>query len=1442
MAEENVGQYMQTSGIGDHKTPDLPVPDPKSKGYTRPQDKAEKGGKYGAIQTVPCGAPWGRSNHEINPDRQMYCSIQGSSYSKNDPRRMKWIDDISGASLGNASEPGWIGQLTHWQSGPSQNEPVMDHTCENAGYWSTNNGLNSNWQNWDDNSGKAYKPALIEAVASGDNAGKCMLYNLGHGTPHSTPAGLEHNVVGASGFISPHPEQRDVRDGGDKTYANMRVKHMYIMYQLDITEFEWDQYQEDFEGWDDWLEELHDSLQNQRIEWLLEPKTLEFFERKVPYRESYCKLLRGLRKMIGEHWKRDVPSVDPMIEQMKEGTLTIDDIFMYVVRNDVANPRKPVTDLDLEKCPYTFEQMFHFDRSKRAKWWAHPEEEAGWFNPETMSFPEGFADLDPARARRKERKSGMYYYRKAVEKEAQTKGKVPKPPKPPSGGGGLTGLGDMLGRPGGHRPGNNNNGGNNNNNRPGRPGGGNNNGNRPIGNLDPNHIPDRPDNINMHPADRDYRDRYQARQWRQDLHDAQYPNCSGPPCQHYGHGPENGRHPDGSPADWTQTMWEAYHKKMYPTCNGKWNAKGNGRYCKHQPPQFDPNYNGSGADNKWNAIDERTKKHYFNKWHAYHIDTAECPGRWDPNPGHPQLKATNGYCCHHPEYENNLPPEWRRPDDMPDRRQNIVGGGDANRPNVEINPNNQQPDNIRDQLNPPNREDSPQPPRDFEFTNNNNDGPVDNIHIGTDENGNSRVEIGIDNELADGLLEHEIPDGGYHHNGAHIDVNDNGNIEIDFPDGDLEVDRGNLDGHRLPDDGIQINAGNGAHGTINQNDNNNIEIHLEDIGPDNEHNGGWFDWDDWNERDPIIRDPDADRIESDEELLRRLENLRDQGVNIAPGVDIHVPELDPNNPNDRPDRITIEIDPEFFNPDNHRPDNNNNRPGNHVELPDGGVDLHGGTHIDVGPDHEVDINIPNVDTNGWPDNGYDLGNGTTLRPDGHGGIELHRPGVNEPHNRPTGDNLPPEGIDYDWGSVRPGQGGEGVDVHLPSGSIDQDSLDRIPDNGLDLPNGGEVVKNPDGSLEIRLRDPADFDHVIGHIETNNGNHYEIYQGPHTGDIIIEQNGRPIDLGDIPAEDLNQIEDELDRLHGSRPPNNGSGPPPILEGDEDRYKELFDRINTAYKWKEGIKNFLQWAWHVWEKIEFYAQFGLAGAIVAAIELATKSLLFIFTNSFATLKEADYLAELKVHQKSCDKPFPINHLLETGQTDYTVYRYDQPREEFFNLMISPFAQIFVNMFKCRFNGYLVDARCSDRGGILGGISRLQFSYLQPTYSPGFCALDFEMAQFRRLVRQYPDPVRGKNGSVNYYLDNPRKGRWIALQRYENQMQRQAEWSDVCEEHLSYFRPDFANIIKGPSGQWDFKTQGDTTWKTGTCEEGWGEVWADDGSDQQQQGHWLLHAEHL
>ena len=84
------------------------------------------------------------------------------------------------------------------------------------------------------------------------------------------------------------------------------------------------------------------------------------------------------------------------------------------------------------------------------------------------------------------------------------------------------------------------------------------------------------------------------------IHSKNYPACKGPPCQHYlGNKPGvpiEGQYPDGEPATWVRHMWEVWHKREHPTCDGKWAAQGNGKWCIHQP--------GGGYHEGWKGWDD----------------------------------------------------------------------------------------------------------------------------------------------------------------------------------------------------------------------------------------------------------------------------------------------------------------------------------------------------------------------------------------------------------------------------------------------------------------------------------------------------------------------------------------------------------------------------------------------------------------------------------------------------------------------------------------------------------------------------------------------------------------------------------------------------------------------------------------------------------------------
>ena len=131
------------------------------------------------------------------------------------------------------------------------------------------------------------------------------------------------------------------------------------------------------------------------------------------------------------------------------------------------------------------------------------------------------------------------------------------------------------------------------------------------------------------------------------IHSKNYPACKGPPCQHYlGNKPGvpiEGQYPDGEPATWVRHMWEVWHKREHPTCDGKWAAQGNGKWCIHQP--------GGGYHEGWKGWDDLPDNMQEVWWKKLHNEKnlgEKCPGTWERNLH--RFPESNGYCPHHPKY------------------------------------------------------------------------------------------------------------------------------------------------------------------------------------------------------------------------------------------------------------------------------------------------------------------------------------------------------------------------------------------------------------------------------------------------------------------------------------------------------------------------------------------------------------------------------------------------------------------------------------------------------------------------------------------------------------------------------------------------------------------------------------------------------------------------
>lgn len=255
--------------IGTKAVPDLPMPDPRAELQKYPVNGCQPHSdawKFADLLTVPSGPPPQRDhqipadsnkifgdNHSQNPDRRQYSSTQGTSYSGADPLNFFWV---------NGALSREIKQGTTWQSGPSDCNAASDHFFEQAGYWTAPGGEGMNWRNWP--SGNTYEAACCKGVMK--NKQLKMLFNAGHGTSTSSPEGMDHAVIGASGYFQADAFGVDttvrVQNWTNVNYERrlpslqswiqkrnnydhqmvgaFKAAHVYIMYRTDLTEKEWD--------------------------------------------------------------------------------------------------------------------------------------------------------------------------------------------------------------------------------------------------------------------------------------------------------------------------------------------------------------------------------------------------------------------------------------------------------------------------------------------------------------------------------------------------------------------------------------------------------------------------------------------------------------------------------------------------------------------------------------------------------------------------------------------------------------------------------------------------------------------------------------------------------------------------------------------------------------------------------------------------------------------------------------------------------------------------------------------------------------------------------------------------------------------------------------------------------------------------------------------------
>ena len=134
------------------------------------------------IRTVPFGAPKSTDTELHNPGRFMYASRQSTSYSAGAAitDAFKFIV-LTGRNGGGVNEDPYYVDYSMsdadkvWASGPFANSATLEHAVENCGYWTSNEGPNSDLSP----SNNVTDNFAFEMFTK--NPGLKLVYNMGHG-------------------------------------------------------------------------------------------------------------------------------------------------------------------------------------------------------------------------------------------------------------------------------------------------------------------------------------------------------------------------------------------------------------------------------------------------------------------------------------------------------------------------------------------------------------------------------------------------------------------------------------------------------------------------------------------------------------------------------------------------------------------------------------------------------------------------------------------------------------------------------------------------------------------------------------------------------------------------------------------------------------------------------------------------------------------------------------------------------------------------------------------------------------------------------------------------------------------------------------------------------------------------------------------------------------
>ena len=199
------------------------------------------------IRTVPFGAPKSTDTEPHNPGRFMYASRQSTSYSAGAAitDAFKFIV-LTGRNGGGVNEDPYYVDYSMsdadkvWASGPFANSATLEHAVENCGYWTSNEGPNSDLSP----SNNVTDNFAFEMFTK--NPGLKLVYNMGHGAAASSAEGGEYGCVGLAGHW------RATRDSAQSPNTpSTGIKKVYVMYRMDASDEYLEELEEALEGIDD---------------------------------------------------------------------------------------------------------------------------------------------------------------------------------------------------------------------------------------------------------------------------------------------------------------------------------------------------------------------------------------------------------------------------------------------------------------------------------------------------------------------------------------------------------------------------------------------------------------------------------------------------------------------------------------------------------------------------------------------------------------------------------------------------------------------------------------------------------------------------------------------------------------------------------------------------------------------------------------------------------------------------------------------------------------------------------------------------------------------------------------------------------------------------------------------------------------------------------------